>query len=60
MQPVDFKKLFTPLTLRRRTLKNRIFSTGHMAVMLRDGKPTEQMAAYHEAKAKGVTALTII
>ena len=60
MQPVDFKELFTPLTLRRRTLKNRIFSTGHMAVMLRDGKPTEQMAAYHEAKAKGGTALTII
>jgi len=41
-------------------LKNRIFSTGHMAVMLNDGCPTDSMVAYHEAKAKGGAALTII
>ncbi len=56
----DFRNLFTPLVIREKILKNRIFSTGHMAVMLRDGKPTEQMAAYHEAKAQGGAALTII
>ena len=52
--------LFEPLELRGKTLKNRIFSTGHMAVMLDDGKPTNQMAAYHGAKAQGGAALTII
>ena len=52
--------LFEPLKLRGKTLKNRIFSTGHMAVMLDDGKPTNQMAAYHGAKAQGGAALTII
>ena len=49
--------LFEPLKLRGKTLKNRIFSTGHMAVMLDDGKPTNQMAAYHGAKAQGAAAL---
>ena len=52
--------LFSPLTIRGHVLKNRIFSTGHMAVMLQDGKPTDRMVAYHEAKAKGGAALTII
>ena len=37
--------LFTPLTLRGQVLKNRIFSTGHMAVMLQDGLPTDAMVA---------------
>lgn len=52
--------LFSPLQIRGHRLKNRIFSTGHMAVMLEDGKPTEAMVAYHEAKAAGGAALTII
>ena len=52
--------LFQTLTLRGKTLKNRIFSTGHMAVMLAAGKPTEHMVAYHGAKAQGGAALTII
>ncbi|MFL2823556.1 MAG: FAD-dependent oxidoreductase [Paracoccaceae bacterium] len=52
--------LFQTLTLRGKTLKNRIFSTGHMAVMLASGKPTEHMVAYHGAKAQGGAALTII
>ena len=52
--------LFQPLALRGKTLKNRIFSTGHMAVMLDDGKPTARMVAYHQAKAQGGAALTII
>ncbi len=52
--------LFSPLKLRGHKLKNRIFSTGHMAVMLEDDKPTDAMVAYHEAKARGGAALTII
>ena len=53
------KKLFEPLIIRKKVLKNRIFSTGHMAVMLKDGCPTASMIAYHEAKAKGGTALRL-
>ena len=56
----ELDPLFQTLTLRGKTLKNRIFSTGHMAVMLDDGKPTARMVAYHEAKAQGGAALTII
>ena len=58
--PTNFSALFSPLRIRGHTLKNRIFSTGHMAVMLDDGKPSEAMVAYHAAKAKGGAALTII
>ena len=31
-----------------------------MSVLLDDGKPTARMVAYHEAKAQGGAALTII
>ena len=56
----QLENLFAPLQLRGKTLKNRIFSTGHMAVMLEDGKATKRLAAYHSAKAQGGAALTII
>mgnify|MGYP001975086447 FL=1 len=56
----NLKYLFSPLTLRGHRLKNRIFSTGHMAVMLENDRPTDAMVAYHEAKARGGVALTII
>ncbi|QGX97013.1 oxidoreductase [Roseovarius faecimaris] len=52
--------LLSPLTIRGRTFRNRIFSTGHMTVMLQDGVPTDRMVAYHEARAKGGAALIII
>ena len=52
--------LFAPLRLRGLTLRNRIFSTGHMTVMVRDGQPTEDMIAYHEARARGGAALIIV
>ncbi len=55
-----FDRLFSPLRVGPCTLKNRIFSTGHMAVMLDGHKPSAAMVAYHEAKAKGGAALTII
>ena len=56
----NLNNLFQPLSIRGKEFKNRIFSTGHMAVMLDDGKPSQRLAAYHEAKAKGGAALTII
>ena len=57
---MDQKTLFSPLQLRGHVLKNRIFSTGHMTVMLQDGLPTDAMVAYHEARAKGGAGLIII
>ncbi len=52
--------LFAPLTIRGHQFKNRIFSTGHMAVMLEDGNPSDRLVAYHEARAAGGAALIII
>ncbi len=53
-------KLFSPLTIRGRQLKNRIFSTGHMAVMLENNIPSDQMVAYHHARAAGGAGLIIL
>jgi 2,4-dienoyl-CoA reductase-like NADH-dependent reductase (Old Yellow Enzyme family)/thioredoxin reductase len=57
---VKLNNLFQSLSIRGKEFKNRIFSTGHMAVMLDDGKPSRRLAAYHGAKAEGGAALTII
>lgn len=52
--------LFAPLTIRGHQFKNRIFSTGHMTVMLEDGFPSDRMVAYHEARAAGGAGLIIV
>ncbi|MEE1557057.1 MAG: oxidoreductase, partial [Alphaproteobacteria bacterium] len=52
--------LFSPLTIRGHRLKNRIFSTGHMTVMLENGNPSDRMVAYHQARAAGGVALVIV
>ncbi len=57
---MELPTLLSPLTIRGHTFKNRIFSTGHMTVMLQDGVPTDRMVAYHAARAKGGAALIII
>src|SRR6056297_2606810 len=56
----SFPHLFAPLEIRGQVLKNRIFSTGHMTVMLHDGLPTDRMVAYHAARARGGAGLIII
>lgn len=56
----DFKNLFSPLPVGPTTLKNRLFSTGHMTVMLEDGQPSDAMVAYHQARAKGGAGLIIL
>jgi mycofactocin system FadH/OYE family oxidoreductase 2 len=58
--PAAFPHLFSPLRVGALTLKNRIFSTGHAEAMAEDGKAGARLAAYHEAKARGGVALTII
>ena len=54
-----YNTLLSPFSIRHITFKNRIFSTGHMTRMTRDGLPTDQMLAYHEARAKGGAGLII-
>ena len=56
---MKFNNLFSPLVIRNLTIRNRIFSTGHMTRMTSNGKPTEQMVAYHEARAQGGAGLII-
>ena len=55
-----FRHLFTPVQVGGLMLKNRIFSTAHAEAMAEDGKPGSRLRAYHEAKARGGAALTII
>ncbi|MET8805771.1 FAD-dependent oxidoreductase [Streptomyces sp. NPDC004546] len=50
-----------PLRINNLTLKNRIYSTGHApSGYLQDGAPGLRYELYHEEKAKGGIALTII
>lgn len=56
----EFRYLFTPIRVGSLTLKNRIYSTAHAEAMAAGGRPTERLLRYHEAKARGGCALTII
>ncbi|MSP82901.1 MAG: FAD-binding protein [Alphaproteobacteria bacterium] len=51
--------LLSPLTIRGTTFRNRIFSTGHMTMMVADGCPTDDLVAYHAARAAGGAGLII-
>ena len=59
MTQPSFPHLFSPLTVGGLTLKNRILSTGHMTLMVDDGKPSEALALYHEARAAGGAGLIV-
>jgi 2,4-dienoyl-CoA reductase-like NADH-dependent reductase (Old Yellow Enzyme family) len=55
-----FPHLFSPLQIGPVRLKNRIVSTGHDTVMSHDGAITEQLIAYHEARAVGGAGLVVV
>ena len=55
-----FPNLFTPHGIRGTEIRNRIFSPAHQTVLVRDGRPTDDMAAYHEARAAGGAGLIIM
>ena len=55
----NYVNLFSPLRLGSIELKNRIFSSGHMTMLLKDGGPSDDMVAYHEARAAGGAGLLI-
>lgn len=55
-----FPLLFSPLKLRSVELRNRILSTGHQTYLAKAGLPSEELAAYHEARARGGAGLIIV
>ena len=55
-----FPHLFTPHGIRGVEIRNRIISTAHQTILVRNGRPTDELAAYHEARAAGGAGLIII
>ena len=55
----SFPNLFSPLTIRNITLKNRILSTGHDTSYPTDGTVNARLIAYHEARAAGGAGIII-
>ena len=55
-----FPHLFSPLRIGPVTLKNRIVSSGHDTVMAHDGLVSDQMVAYHSARAAGGAGLIVL
>ena len=51
--------LWTPLALGPATARNRVVFSAHLTNYARDGKPTEQHAAYYEARAAGGAGLIV-
>ena len=56
---MSYRYLWTPLQLGPVTARNRIVFSAHLTNYARDGKPTEQQAAYYAARAAGGAGLII-
>jgi 2,4-dienoyl-CoA reductase (NADPH2) len=54
-----YPRLLSPLRLGPLTLHNRVVFSAHLTNYARDGKPTEQHAAYYAARAAGGAGLII-
>lgn len=54
------ERLFSPLTIRKVTFRNRILSTGHQTYLARDGRITEALIAYHRVRAAGGAGAIIV
>lgn len=57
---MTFKYLFTPCEIRSCEIRNRIFSSAHQTILARNGMPSDDMVAYHEARARGGAGLIIM
>ena len=57
---MSFSHLFTAHEIRGLEIRNRIFSSAHQTILARNGSPSEDMAAYHETRAKGGAGLIIM
>ena len=56
---MSYRYLWTPLQLGPVSTRNRIVFSAHLTNYARDGKPTEQHAAYYAARAAGGSGLII-
>ena len=56
----SFPHLLAPLRIGPVELRNRIVSSGHDTVMASDGLITDQLVAYHEARARGGAGLIVV
>ncbi len=57
---MGFEHLFSPLTIRSVTFPNRVLSTGHQTFLARDGRITDDLIAYHRARAAGGAGAIIV
>jgi len=55
-----YASLLSPLTLRGKTFRNRVVSSGHAPGYSENGLPGPRYQAYHVEKAKGGLGLTIV
>ena len=55
-----FPHLFEPLQVGPVTIKNRIVSPGHDTVMVDEGRVSDQLVAYQEARAAGGVGLIVL
>ena len=53
------RHLLSPITIKGRTFRNRVFSASHAPGYAEGGLPGERYQAYHEAKARGGVGLTM-
>ncbi|WP_256226966.1 FAD-dependent oxidoreductase [Fictibacillus sp. WQ 8-8] len=56
----NFKNLFSRVEIGNLELKNRVMTTAHQTNHVKNGIPTSEMGAYHEARAKGGAGLIIL
>jgi len=55
-----FHKLFSEFKLGQHVLRNRMFVSAHMTMMVDGGVPGEQQAAYYRARAAGGVGLIVM
>jgi len=55
-----FKHIFEPVTLRHKTLNNRVVFGAHTSNMAENGLPTERHAAYYRERAIGGAAMIVV
>jgi len=55
-----FRRLFEPIRLRHKTLRNRVVFGAHTANMAEDGLPTDRHLAYYRERALGGAAMLVI
>jgi 2,4-dienoyl-CoA reductase-like NADH-dependent reductase (Old Yellow Enzyme family)/thioredoxin reductase len=58
--PAVLDRLFSPLALGPVTIPNRIVSTSHQTTLVHDHLPTDDLIAYHRARAAGGAGLIVI